>query len=317
MELEQSDFLQAQQRCSKCLLTVPLLLMAVVFIAGCTSPGVKPQVEAFACAVTLTTSNVEHAYALAEQKYFDEQFSVAFDDYIANHDLRLKPIPTLMTPQDLTVKINMLNGLNEYASRLSSLLGNAPLTNLDYNAAQLGLTLSNLNQTAIEAAFVGSNTVAAGDFKIVTEAVNFIGNWIISAEEQRQAQKSVEHMQKYFPSICNVFSNDMFFVRNSVKQDSDITADRLYKYLHTNADHLDPLELRSEVRRIAVDKANAARLDNALALTEASLGKLADAHKDMAASFTNYDTNLTSFVAAIITEAQDAATTYGSTQTNK
>ena len=102
-------------------------------------------------------------------------------------------------------------------------MGNAGVTNLDLDTTKLGVALSNLDQTLVTATFIDSNTITSTEIQAFTAGVNFIGNWLITRKEQKEAKQSIEKMQKYVPEICKVLETDLGYLRGEVNTDYNAT----------------------------------------------------------------------------------------------
>jgi hypothetical protein len=293
-----------------------LFPMAVALVmAGCVSPNAATQIKNFSNAVTLTTSNSVQAYDLMEQEHFDAQFSEAVLNYAGTH---FEPaFPALLTPDELQVRLNVLNALKLYAARLSTLMGNPTLTNLDQDTTKLGQSLHALNTNLVRSAFVKVTDVSSNDVQVFTAAVNFLGNWLITRKEQSEAKIAISAMQKRVPDICLVLEKDLVFVHNQVTNDFTQTSRHTDLYLQKSYNDLDPIQRRAELERLVALNVAMKKADAALTMTQSSIGKMESAHQALDQAFSKDTSNISSLIGEASGEAQRVAAYYNSLRTNQ
>jgi len=292
-----------------------LLVFAVALIAGCATPDAATQIKNFSNAVALTASNSVLAYDLVEEEHFEAQFSEAVVNYKGLH---FTPVfPSFMTPAQLKVRQDVLNGFTTYAAQLSALMGNPTLANLDQDTTKLGKSLNGLNQQLVASAFVKSPLVSSNDVQIFTAAVNFLGNWLITRKAQNDAKAAIASMQKQVPAICQLLEKDFAIMHNQLTNDFTDTARNTDLYLQQSYPHLDPVQRRAELRHLAALNAARQKADASMTAIQSSVAKIQAAHQALDQAFTKDTTNLRSLISEASGEAQRVAAYYNSLRTNQ
>ncbi|HEV7924361.1 MAG TPA: hypothetical protein VGR14_03340 [Verrucomicrobiae bacterium] len=291
------------------------LVVAVALIAGCASPDAANQIKNFSNAVALTASNSVLAYDLVEKEHFDAQFSRAVVNYDGVH---FNPVyPTFMTPAELQVRLDILNGFTTYAAQLSALMGNPTLTNLDQDTTKLGQSLNGLNQQLVQSAFVKSALVTSNDVQIFTAAVNFLGNWIITRKAQNDAKAAIASMQKQVPAICQLLEKDFAIMHNQLTNDFTETERNTDLYLQTSYHSLDPIQRRTELKHLAALSIEMHKADATMTAIQSSVEKIEAAHQALDQAFTKDTSNVSSLINEASGEAQRVAAYYNSLRTNQ
>jgi hypothetical protein len=292
-----------------------LLAAAAFLLSGCVSPNAATQIKNFSTVVSLATSNSAQAYALMEQEHFEAQFSQAVLDY-SNTPFHPN-FQTLLTTNEIQVRINILDALKLYAARLSTLMGNPTVTNLDQDTTKFGQSFYALDSNMVQTAFVKVPDVSSNDVQILAAAVNFLGNWLITGQEQREARKAIAAMQKYVPEICQVLEKDLGYVHNQVTNDYTQNARHMELYLQKSYDDLDPIQRRAELARLVALNTSMKTADAALTLTQSSIEKIATAHQALDQAFTADTSKLSSLINEASGEAQRVAAYYNTLRTNQ
>jgi hypothetical protein len=292
-----------------------LAAATALLLAGCVSPKAATQIKNFSTAVSLATGNSAQAYTLMEQEHLDAQFSQAVLDYAGTP---FHPdFHALLTTNELQVRMNILEALKLYAARLSTLMGNATVTNLDQDTTKLGQSLNALDSNLVQTAFVKVPDVSSNDVQILAAAVNFLGNWLITGQEQSEARKAITAMQKYVPEICQVLEKDLGYVHNQVTNDFTQNARHMELYLQKSYHDLDPIQRRAELARLVALNNSMKTADAALTLTQSSLEKIETAHQALDQAFTADTSKLSSLINEASGEAQRVAAYYNSLRTNQ
>ncbi len=291
------------------------LVVAVALIAGCVSPGAANQIKNFSNAVALTASNSVLAYDLVEKEHFDAQFSKAVVNYDGVH---FNPVfPPFMTPAELKVRQDVLNGFTTYAAQLSALMGNPTLTNLDQDTTKLGQSLNGLNQDLVKSAFVKSALVSSNDVQIFTAAVNFLGNWLITRKAQNDAKIAIASMQKQVPAICQLLEKDFAIMHNQLVNDFTDIERNTDLYLQKSYHTLDPIQRRAELKHLAALSIVMQKADASMTAIQSSVEKIETAHQALDQAFTKDTSNLSSLINEASGEAQRVAAYYNSLRTNQ
>jgi hypothetical protein len=247
-----------------------------------------------------------------------ERFDAQFSDVLLHYDGSLfRPaFSNFFTPDELKLRLDVLDGLKTYGARLAVLMGN-PLTNLDQDTTTLGKNLGGLGQDLVKDGFVKVGSVSSNDVPIFTAAVNALGHWIITLEAQKAAKEAITHMQEHMPEICGVFEKDLDFMRNQVANDFSEVRRNSALYLKNNFNDLEPFQVRAELQRLNTLDIAKKTADDALAGTKKSIENLAAAHQALSQAFTRDTNGLSSLISSVSEEAQRVSSYYNSLQTNK
>src|SRR6266849_6844211 len=168
------------------------ILSFVAFAVGCISPAVHKNVPAFANAVTLATENTKSAFDAVEQQYEDVQA----ERIVVNYDKQSfnpKMVRQFLEPEDLQVRLALLDALQQYASTLSDVSGDKQLDQFDDKTRAFGSSLQALTSTAAFQKLVSSSAV---DVNIATTAVNALGRWFIERKRQQRLPQLIGEMQE-------------------------------------------------------------------------------------------------------------------------
>ena len=133
------------------------ILSFVAFAVGCISPAVHKNVPAFANAVTLATENTKSAFDAVEQQYENveaERVVVNYDKQGFNPNM----VKRFLGPEDLELRLALLDALQRYASTLSDVSGDKQLDQFDDKTRALGSSLqANRNSGVSEAGHLFSS----------------------------------------------------------------------------------------------------------------------------------------------------------------
>lgn len=302
----------AWRRSIRLAILAPLCSMMVIS-NGCVSKDAAKDIANFSSAVALTTSNSASAYQLVEHERFEAQFS----EKLVNYEGGLfKPsFSPFLTPAQIRLRLEVLDGLKTYASRLSGLMKN-PQTNLDNDTTKLAGNLNKINQDLVQDSFLNVSSVSSNDIVIFTAGVNALGHWIVTLQAQKACKEAITNMQARMPGICGIFEKDLDFMRNQLANDFDEVQRNSALYLQANFHKLEPFEVRAELERL-ITLANAKKTaDDALAGTKESVEKLAAAHQTLDRAFTKDTKRLSSLINAVSEEARTVSSYYNSLRTN-
>ena len=104
---------------------------------------VRSTVPAFAQATELTSTNVRSALETVQADYSDVNAFVYAVNYDGNWDPSKIPT-TWLTPEAMNVRLQVLDGLKQYASELSSLTGSNDDDQLNKASTSVGQSLKGL-----------------------------------------------------------------------------------------------------------------------------------------------------------------------------
>jgi two-component sensor histidine kinase len=305
--------IRAAWRRSHRLVILAQLCGMMLLINGCVSKDAAKDIAKFSSAVSLTTSNSASAYQLVENEHLQAQFS----ETLLNYDggLFKSAFPPFLTSDQVQLRLEVLDGLQTYAERLSALMSD-PSTNFDNDTTKLANHLNSLNQDLVQASFVKVSSVSSNDVAIFTAGVNALGHVIIKLDAQKACKEAITNMQAHMPGICGVFEKDLDLMRTQLGNDYEEEQRNSALYLKVNFSKLQPFQVRSELQRL-IKLANAKqKADDALAGTKASVESLAAAHQALDKAFTKDTKGLASLISAVSEEARRASSYYNYLQTN-
>src|SRR2546425_3012101 len=104
-------------------------LSLLVLAAGCISPALQKNVPDFANAMTLATENTKSAFDAVEQQYENveaERIVVNYDKQGFNPNM----VKRFLDPEDLELRLALLDALQRYASTLSDVSGDKQLRSI-------------------------------------------------------------------------------------------------------------------------------------------------------------------------------------------
>lgn len=190
-------------RVSRGYLVLPL--MASVFLTGCVKQ-VRSTVPAFAQAAELTSTNVQGAFESVNAAYGDAQNL----HYAVTYDGKVDPSTISagwLKAEDLNVRLQILQGLKQYASELNSLTGSNDVDNLNQASTAVGSSLTALSKTAPFQKI--TKQLPASFASEAATAVNALGNWLIEQKLAKNLPPLIEKMDPNIQSICKLLVADI------------------------------------------------------------------------------------------------------------
>jgi hypothetical protein len=292
---------------------------AIRALTGCASTDASKQIKAFSDATITTTSNVSRAFALVEDAHFQMEIS---EDVLNYSKSGFKPgtIQPFMSPAALQARIDILNGLKIYAANLSTLVGNAPLTNLDADTTKVGQALTSINTDLVKDSFFKSSAISSNDLQIFTAGINAIGHWIISAKQNAAAKQIIEQMQDPITSISKLLISDFQILGEQADKDLKDTLRSKDQYLVDNKAAFDnnPFEKDQEVQQLPFLEQRIKDESALFVLLQSSATNLAATHKVLGKVFSKDPSDAKSLISNFSTEAQRISKYYDSlSSTNK
>jgi hypothetical protein len=296
----------------------PLLpLILVVASIGCISPAVHKQVPAFANAVTLATENTKSAFDVVEEEYETAQTArivVDYDKKGFNPDM----VRPFLLPEDLQVRLALLNALQEYASKLSEVSSDKQLNEFDDKTRAFGKSLEDLSKTEAFSRFTKNDANIAG------AAVNALGRWFIESKRQKQLPKIIAEMQDPVKKTAELLEADIGKAPDQAGHGGSGLRDQLWNtydnailqqdaFIKKYEDHMDPLTRAGAIRELPrlVRQRNLA--DKTLEQTQSTLAKLVDAHSALLKAVVSKG-DIQSELSALISEGQRIKSFYDSLQ---
>src|SRR6266496_3217818 len=114
---------------------------------ACVARAVHTNVPQFADAVTLATENSKGAFQVVDQKYMQVEADALVVDY-ERTGFDPRKVKHLLTSDELQVRINLLNALQQYAKTLSQVSSDSKLQEFDDQTKAFGKNLQDLASTS-------------------------------------------------------------------------------------------------------------------------------------------------------------------------
>jgi len=262
--------------------------LVVLSAFGCISPAVHKNVPQFADAVTLATENSKGAFQVVNEKYTDVEALRLVVDYDTK-GFDPKKVRSLLDPEDLQVRVELLNALQEYASTLSQVSSDSKLQEFDEQTKALGDNLQHLTSTA---AFQKLVRTSHTEINIATTAINALGRWFIERKRQKELPRLIEQMQDPVKKTADLLKADIGNRPDEQgKGGSGLRAQMWNQYTEAmmqqaafidhNKDRLDPVTKAQEIRKLPQLVNERARADDALRQTAQSMSQLVEAHSEI------------------------------------
>jgi hypothetical protein len=176
-------------------------------LTGCVK-RVRSTVPAFAHAAELTSSNVQSALQTVETNYADaNSFSYAVT-YDGNWDPHNIPT-TWLTSESMNIRLQILQGLKQYASELSSLTGSNDVDSLNKASTAVGQSLKGLTGTAAFQKLSMAKSLPANFSEISSTSVNALSNWLIELKLKKNLPAEIEKMEPTVQSVCALLVADI------------------------------------------------------------------------------------------------------------
>lgn len=265
-------------------LLLPLLPL-VLLANGCISPAVHKNVPAFANAVTLATENTKSAFDAVQEQYENVQAQ----RIVVNYDkqgFNPKMVKQFLDPEDLHVRLDLLDALQRYASTLSDVSGDKQLEQFDDKTRAFGTSLQNLTSTDAFKKLVNSS---AADGNIATTAVNTLGRWFIERKRQQRLPDLISEMQEPVKTTAELLQADIGSAPDENGRGGRGLRDQLWSeytqamvqqvaFIDQNKDRMDPAAKAEAIEKLPDLVKRRSLADQALKQTQATLSKLVDTH---------------------------------------
>ncbi len=271
----------ARQLLLRSLGRLSLIAVICVSLSGCAISPLAHRTAVFAAAATATTKNTENAYDVVQQAYHDAQVArvvANFDD--AGFDpSKLKPF---LSPTDLAVRTQVLDGLTRYAELLAAVSGDQPLDDVDTGAKALGKSLNSISANDLVA-----GKLTATDANAAATAIDALGRALVDRKRRRELPGILHQMQQPIETICTLLEQDIgdpehSGLRNQLHNSYlDLIRDQK-NFIVDNKGKLTPDERRDEIRVLPQLATSESAADHALAKTQKALVQLARTHTALA-----------------------------------
>ncbi|HYL16257.1 MAG TPA: hypothetical protein VEV41_24705 [Terriglobales bacterium] len=296
------------------------ILCALAFAVGCLSPAVHKNVPAFASAVTLATENTKSAFDVVEQEYENvqaERIVVNYDREGFNPNM----VKQFLGPEDLEVRLALLDALQHYASTLAEVSGDKQLDQFDDKTRALGSSLQSLTKTA---AFQRLVTSSAMEVNIAATAINALGQWFIERKRQQQLPRLISDMQEPVRRTAELLQADIgsapddhghggHGLREQLWNEYTQAALQQVAFIDHNKDHMDPASKAEAIKKLPQLVRQRALADQTLKQTQVTLSKLVEAHSALLRAVQS-KTDIQAEFSALIGEGQRIKSFYDSLQ---
>jgi len=301
------------------LLGIALSAAFITSLAGCASPNAANQIKSFSDATILTVSNTTEAFQLVEDNHYREEVSGEVLNYDKKTGFNPNDIKPFIGPDALQVRIAVLDGLKSYAANLSTLLGNSSLTNLDQSTTSLAQSLTNVDSSLVKDSFFKTAPVSTQDIQIFTTAINALGHWLITYQQQKDAKQVIDSMQGTVTNICQLLQKDLKILQQQVDNDNNQTLINKNQYILNNLASFDnnPESKCMEIDDLATLTQEIKNDDTLFVSIEDSVAKLQSTHTALEGVFSNNTTNITELITDFSTEAQRISKYYSSLKSTK
>ena len=295
-------------------------LSLLVLAAGCISPALHKNVPDFANAVTLATENTKSAFDAVEQQYENveaERIVVNYDKQGFNPNM----VKRFLDPEDLELRLALLDALQRYASTLSDVSGDKQLDQFDDKTRALGSSLQALTGTAAFQKMVTSSAVEAN---IATAAVNALGRWFIERKRQQKLPQLIGEMQEPVRKTAELLQADIGSAPDEHGHGGRGLRDQLWNeyteamlqqaaFVDQNKARMDPTSKAEAIKNLPQLVRQRSLADQALKQTQATLSKLVDAHSALLRAVSS-KTDVQAEFSALISEGQRIKSFYDSLQ---
>jgi hypothetical protein len=292
----------------------------VVFSAGCISPAVHKNVPAFANAVTLATENTKSAFNAVEQQYENVQA----ERIVANYEKQgFNPnmVQQFLGPEDLEVRLSLLEALQQYAFTLAEVSGDKQLDQFDDKTRALGSSLQALTGQPAFQRLVSSSAL---NVNVATAAVNAMGRWFIERKRQRRLPQLIDEMQEPVRTTAELLEADIGNAPDARGHGGNGLRDQLWNeytealiqkvaFLDHNKDRMDPGSKAEIIRSLPQLVRQRSLADQTLKQTKVTLSTLVDAHAALLRAIRS-KTDIQASLSALIAEGQRIKGFYDSLQ---
>jgi hypothetical protein len=270
-----------------------LCAVAVTFvfslgIGGCLSPYAK-HAQAFSAATNTVIDGSEDAYRGANKLRLDEQVAAAVFDYDKNPAWSpYKDYKPLLTPDQLSARIEVLDGLKAYAASLVELTSKPSGTDeaaLESAAAGVGDNLLSLNQNvATNFSSLNAPVMSTTQANVVSTAVLGLADYLRARKVKGSLPKVTQDMNPHIQELCSLLDNDIQILRRQADVDYQTLVTQLDQSIRHEGNANSPYERRKEVGSLIQIAQQQTANDELLSKLQAALHSLALTHQALAAA---------------------------------
>jgi hypothetical protein len=297
-----------------------VLCFLMTALIGCISPAVHKTVPQFANAVTLATENSKAAFEIVDQKYVEVNTAKLVVDYDTS-GFNPKNVHHLLPEQELQVRLEMLNALQEYASTLSDVSSDSKLQEFDETTKAFGTELQKMTSSD---EFKKLTTNAHFDPNIAATAVNGLGTWFIERKRQKELPHLISDMQGTVKNVAELLQQDIGEKPDQRGEGGKGLRAELWNayigamreqvaFIDHNSPWHDPIAKAQEIRKLVQMADEREKADNLLRQTTESLSGLVSAHRELLKAVQTKQ-DLHADLSALIAEGQRIKSFYDALQ---
>jgi hypothetical protein len=290
-----------------------LTAAAVLIFSGCASmdQNAAKKIGAFSAATDLATQNTSAAFESLDHEHFN--LTIARDVAEGGWEkLDAKSIAPFLKPEDLQARILVLQGLQAYAEKLSAIMGNAQMDELDKATQDLSASLKNVDDEFVKSKFLAAAPLSSSELRIASTAINAIGHWIIEVKRERGVKASIKEMNPYVTNIVALLARDFEVLRRNQAKTYDEAVMAQKVFVQKNIATLDPITKRNEIKAIADLIIEANNADHTMALMQKSIMQLGETHAQLATAFDKSSVKLDKLLVDLAAEGKRVKKFYDS-----
>ena len=283
----------ARQRTGGLTASVQLSAVAVTFavslgVGGCLSPYAK-HAQAFSTAANTVIDSSEDAYRGANKLRLEEQVAAAVFDYDKNPAWSpYKDFKPLLTPDQLSARIKVLDGLKAYAASLVELTSKpsgADEAALQSAAEGIGDNLLSLNQNvATNFSSLNAPVMSTTQANVVSTAVLGLADYLRARKVKGSLPKVTQDMNPHIQELCSLLDSDIQILRRQADVDYQTLVTQLDQSIRHEGSANTPYERRKEVGFLIQIAQQQTANDELLSKLQAALHSLALTHQALAAA---------------------------------
>ncbi len=295
-------------------------------LAACTSPEAGKRIDAFSQAVALTSANTKSAFDAVESNYREAQVArivANYDDQGFNPEL-IKPF---LSTADLEARLLVLNGLQEYALRLSEIMGDQQMNALDVETDRLGRAMQAVNEDFVKDRFFPKAGRHDREVNGFTTAINALGHWLIDARRQRGVKQTIARMQEPVSNICQLLVLDIgpapgaegvppAGLRVQLSNQYKLILMEQDAFIRKNKGALDPIARRNEIRALAALVTEQQKADATLQAMQQAVQQLNETHAQLARAFSKKPAHLDVLTRQLVADGKRISAFYRSLENN-
>ena len=290
-----------------------MAVLSVFVLVACVASGADKKIAAFSNATTQTTQNVTTAFDMVERNYYEMQVARIVNKY-DTQGFNPSSIERFLKPDELAARITVMKGLQQYAEKLSLIMGNFQTSEFDKQTKNLGASLTTLNSTLVKEKILNKSPVSDSDIQLFATAINALGRWFIEYKRQSGVKEIVVMMNPHVERICDLLTKDIGFSPFDGASDGRGLRGQLWnQYAEAMIEQdtfisknkaLDPITKREEIRKLAQLVPDQMQADATLKSTQSALSTLSKTHSKLMDAFEKNSPELDNLLYQMLAESQ-------------